>query len=185
MNSKIKIVIWLVVFVAIIGIAAFAYQLLADRVNPIDINNKNSQQTKEKMLAPDFTVIDKDGNKQKLSDFKGKPIVLNFWASWCPPCKSEMPHFNKIYNEEKDEVVFMMVDLVNGQRETVESGKKYIEDNDYSFPVYFDTTQEAGDTYGISSIPSTLFIDKDGYVVVAYQGAMIESTLVTTIQQIK
>lgn len=137
-----------------------------------------STEEPELMKALDFTVVDAEGNTVKLSDYEGTPVILNFWASWCPPCKSEMPDFNKVSEEySKDQLVFLMVDLVDGDRETVESGKKYVADNHFTFTVLYDTKQDAANAYGIRSIPSTLFIDKDGYIQAGMEGAMDEATL--------
>lgn len=135
--------------------------------------------------APDFTVQDFGGKSVKLSDFFGKPVVVNFWASWCRPCKSEMPHFNKAYSDYKGKVVFMMVDLVDGQRETIESGNDYVKSSGFKFPVYFDTKQDAAYTYTIQSIPTTLFIDSGGHIVKTVRGAMSEATLMKNIDLIK
>lgn len=133
---------------------------------------------KARLEAPDFTAVDDEGNEVRLSDFRGTPVVLNFWASWCGPCRSEMPAFNKVSQEySEDELVFLMVDLVDGQRETVETGRAYIEENGFTFRVLYDTTQDAAYTYGIRSIPSTLFIDKDGYIVAGVEGALREEIL--------
>jgi thiol-disulfide isomerase/thioredoxin len=140
-------------------------------------NSVVSETEAKKIAAPDFTVYDIDGNAVKLSDFSGKPVVLNFWASWCPPCKSELPDFNKVYNEMKDNVVFLMVDLADGQRETVAKGSAYIAEQGYTFTVYYDTTQEAANTYGISSIPTTLFIGKDGNIAGGQTGMLDEDGL--------
>jgi len=96
-----------------------------------------------------------------------------------------MPHFEKVFRQEKDDVVFIMVDMVDGQRETTAKGKKYVSDNGYSFPVYFDTEQDAAYAYGISSIPSTLFIDREGNIIQGYQGAIDEKTLLSAINLIK
>jgi thiol-disulfide isomerase/thioredoxin len=133
--------------------------------------------TEERITAMDFTVLDAEGAEVKLSDLFGKPVVLNFWASWCPPCKSEMPEFNKVYEEMGEDVTFMMVDLADGQQETAEKGAAYVAEQGFTFPVYYDTQGEAGYTYGISSIPTTIFIDKDGYIVTGAQGAIDEATL--------
>lgn len=132
----------------------------------------------KKLKAPDFTALDYEGNEVRLSDYIGTPIVLNFWASWCLPCMHEMPHFNKVSEEyEKDELLFLMVDLAEGSMETVESGKKYIEENGFTFTVLFDTEQDAAVTYGVRSIPCTAFIDKDGYVREGVVGSIDEDTL--------
>jgi thioredoxin-related protein len=88
-----------------------------------------------------------------------------------------MPEFNKVYLEMGGEIQFMMVDITDGMRETVRIGTKYIADNKFSFPVFFDTEGEGAMYYGIRSIPTTLFIDKDGYVVTGVQGSIDESTL--------
>lgn len=138
----------------------------------------NEGEAEDKIKAPDFTVLDYDGNEVTLHDYIGTPIVLNFWASWCPPCRDEMPHFNKVSEEyQKDELLFLMVDLAEGRRETVEAGKKFVEDNGFTFTVLFDTQQDAAITYGVRTIPSTLFIDKDGYILGGIVGGIDEETL--------
>lgn len=188
MNTKRKTVLGIILFVVFLGVAYFAYGALSNNYKPNqetqNVKNISSQESKN-TPAPDFTVFDTNGNKVKLSDFKGKPVVLNFWASWCPPCKGEMPHFNKEYATVKNGVVFMMVDLVDGQRETQEKGQKYVKDQGYDLPIYFDNEQQAASAYGISSIPDTLFIDSDGNIINAYQGAIDEETLISGINSIK
>lgn len=134
-------------------------------------------------LAPDFTVTDMDGNSVSLSDKFGKPIIVNFWASWCPPCKSEMPDFEEAFKEYGGEITFMMVNMTGG-RETVESAKSFIEKSTYSFPVYFDTDYQAAMTYGVSSIPQTIFIDKDGNLTAYAQGMIDKNALDTGIGMI-
>jgi len=188
MNTKTRTIIGIIIFATFLGIAYFAYLNLADNYrqnNEKLLAENSSKESEEKLQAPDFTVIDASGKKVKLSDFKGKPVVLNFWASWCPPCKLEMPHFNDAYAEVKDKVVFMMVDLVDGQRETKEKGQKYITDQGYTFPIYFDIEQDAAYSYRISSIPMTFFIDSDGNVVSVYQGAISKKDLKAAIDLIR
>ena len=151
--------------------------------------------------APDFTVYDADGNKVALSDFKGEPVVVNFWASWCPPCKAELPDFEAAYQEvgikeaadaadgtdsdSAEAVRFLMVNLTDGQRETLDTAGKFIADEGYTFPVYFDTDLDAAYTYGINSIPMTLFIDADGNVQDYAIGMIDEQTLRSGIEKIR
>ncbi len=130
-----------------------------------------------KQPAIDFSMQDINGNTVSLSDYYGKPIVLNFWASWCGPCKSEMPEFNTVYLDLKDDVNFLMVDMVDGFQETINKGSKFIEDNGYEFPIFFDVDQEGAYSYSVYAIPSTVFIDKDGNIANYYQGAISESVL--------
>ena len=89
--------------------------------------------------ANDFTVINNEGESVSLSDFFGKPIIVNFWASWCGPCKMELPEFEKAYKTYGEEIEFLMVNLTDEYGETVESVKKFTKDNKYNFPLYFDT----------------------------------------------
>lgn len=195
MNKKTKTIVFIIIFALFIGIAAFAYSVLVKKVSPQDnigaapsqsgVAQSGQATEKEKIKAPDFTVLDADGNSIKLSDLFGKPIVLNFWASWCPPCKGEMPEFNEVFEESGEEITFLMVDLVDGQRETKEKGAQYVKDQGFSFPAYFDTTQDAAIQYGIRSIPTTIFIDKDGYIVTGIQGAIDAKTLKKEIELIK
>ena len=131
----------------------------------------------KKNTAPDFTVLDNDGNTVRLSEKFGKPIVINFWATWCPPCKQELPDFDKLCKEYGDRVVFMMVNLTDGYRDTVDGTKRFVSGKGYTFPVYFDTKDNAASAYNVSSIPQTTFIDAKGNIYTTRIGAMNEATL--------
>ena len=121
--------------------------------------------------APDFVMYDMYGNRQYLSDFFGKPIVLNFWATWCPNCVVEMPYFQQLYEELGNEIHILKINLLDGQRETREMVDQFIADHGLSFPIYFDAGDGAFE-YGVSFIPMTFFIDADGYAIASSQGAV-------------
>ncbi|OJU16833.1 MAG: hypothetical protein BGN88_08140 [Clostridiales bacterium 43-6] len=184
MKNKLVVLITLVVMTAVIAFAYFGYNMLKDDYEEAKTTT-SGQSSVAKVKAADFSVIDHTGKTVTLSDFKGKPVVLNFWASWCPPCRGEMPAYQKIYEESKDKgVVFMMVDLTDGQRETIDKAKQFIKDNDYTFDVYFDTKMNAADAYSVSSIPMSIFIDKNGNVVKSYTGGIDEDTIRSNVEAI-
>ena len=132
---------------------------------------------KPPVAAPDFTVEDADGNAVSLSDYIGKPVVVNFWASWCGPCKSEMPAFQQAWETYGDQVEFLLINLTDNQQETVASAKKFLATTAYTFPVYFDTQLSGAMAYGVVGIPATYFIDAQGYVVAGANSALDYDTL--------
>ncbi len=137
MAQKTKTLIWIVALIALIAVAYFAYDGLTKANKPEPMIPAVTQ--KELISAPDFVVYAADGTEHRLSDYRGRPVVLNFWASWCPPCRNEMPHFDRVYQEVKDDVMFMMVDLVDSRQEKQIDGQRYIDGEGFIFPVFFDT----------------------------------------------
>ena len=189
MSSKTKYIALAVFLVVVIAVAAGAYRhLSADEAgknvtqtaaNITGINGTDSavNAVKGSKSADDFTVYDGNMKEVRLSDFKGKPVVVNFWATWCIYCVREFPQFEDAYRRYGDKVNFVMVDLTDNYRETMDSAKDFIRKNNYSFPVYFDMKNSAGQAYNISSIPVSLFIDADGNIVDTFVGAMSETML--------
>lgn len=148
------------------------------------VTNNTQMDDTETIPAADFTVYAADGTAVNLSDFYGNPIVVNFWATWCPPCVSELPAFQDIYDEYGKDVHFLMVNMTDGTEETVEGVTKFIDENEYSFPVYYDTEMDAALTYYITSIPRTLFIDAEGNIFYGHAGMMDYSTLKEYMEQL-
>ncbi|MEG1505299.1 MAG: TlpA disulfide reductase family protein [Lachnospiraceae bacterium] len=182
MSQKKKVILGLLAFMLFIAVAVFLYNKEAKKITPKQ-ETPSSENTVEK--APDFVMQDSQGNKLPLSEKFGKPIVMNFWASWCPPCQSEMPLFQKMYDEIGSDVTFLMVNMVDGKRETVDTGAQYISEQGYTFPVYFDIHQEVSLAYNLRAFPTTLFLDREGRLITGHTGAIDENTLRKSIQMIQ
>ena len=186
MKSKKTVLIILLVFVLILSCSSVLYNRLGRDIapeqlaeqapqasEPVSDDSAGSEEAEpEKVHAPDFTVYDLEGNEVHLSDFIGKPIILNFWASWCGPCKMEMPDFHEKYLELGDEIYFLMINMTDGSRETVDSASKFIAGQEYTFPVFYDTESDASAAYGVYSLPTTFFIDAEGYAIAQATGAI-------------
>ena len=191
MDKKIVIIILVLAFVLVLGGAGILYHQLGQKLTPDLLATQATQETEAaeasaptaqttepaNYLTPEFTVYDLDGKEVHLSDYFGKPIVLNFWASWCGPCQMEMPDFNEKYLEIGEKAQFLMVNMTDGSRETVESASAFIAEQGYSFPVFYDTDMDAASVYSVYSLPTTYFIDVEGYTVARATGAISGETL--------
>lgn len=163
----------------------------ADEGEEATDNSSESAETKT-MPAFDFTLVDQYGEKHTLSDYKGKVVFLNFWATWCPPCRKEMPHIEELYEEygkNQEEVIFLGVanpkteDNPNNQDEKTEDIISFLETNDYSFPTVFDETGEIFENYYITAFPTTFMIDKEGNVFGYVPGMMTKEIMINVINQ--
>lgn len=129
------------------------------------------------MTAPGFTVYDADGNEVALESLRGKPVILNFWATWCGYCVMEMPDFQTMYETYGDQIHFMMVNVTDGYQETQEAASAFIVEKGFTFPVYYDLELSAASAYGVNAMPVTYFVDENGQLVAYGQGAMDAATL--------
>ena len=135
-------------------------------------------------LAKDFTAYTDDGAPVRLIEKRGKPVVVNFFASWCGPCKMEMPHFDEAAKAYAGQIEFMMVDLCAYGNDTKENAKKLIADGGWTFPVYFDTDGSAVMAYNVRSMPTTIFVSADGELVGQQIGAMTAAQLQAQIDKL-
>ncbi len=188
MKKAVKWILLAVLLAVIIAGAALLYQWLRGHYsgnNLMDASQaQDSAASKSENAAPDFTVLDNEGNEVKLSDYKGKPVVLNFWTTWCYYCKEEMPDFNEAYQKYPD-VQFLMVNVTDGVQETKASAKEFVAWEGYQFDVFFDTKLEAANAYYVAGLPATFFIDKDGDLTASSNGALDLKTLEEGIQMIR
>ncbi len=125
-------------------------------------------------LAPNFTLVDLEGNTVTLSDFQGKTVFVNFWATWCPPCRAEMPEMEAVYQEYKDkDVVVIGVDI----QEPEDVVRQFVEQGGYSWTFVLDTSGEVAANYRITAIPTSFFIDREGIIQVVNIGAMTKRAM--------
>ena len=153
-------------------------------LEPMEPENPEESERTEP-LAPNCTVYDEMGNEVRLSDYIGKPVVINFWASWCSPCKREMPDFYEKYLELGDEVQFLMVNVTGRGNDTVEDAKAYIEGAGYTFPVFYDMELDAMSAFGVDAFPYTFFIDAEGYIMSYKRGTISAEALQAGIDLIR
>lgn len=183
MNKYVKFILLVLVCIAIMVAAVFTYE-----------HFKNSEDLQNELQVPpissgdqkaiDFEVLDINQERVKLSDYFGKPIIINAWASWCTPCCEELPYFQNFYEKYSGDVEFLMINLTDGISETYEDITKFANDNNYSFPIYFDMFGQATKAYEIYSIPRTLFINASGEVVKDFTGMINEPILEDNIANI-
>ena len=186
MSRVLKLVLLVALLIALLFAASNLYRSLTDAdissasqqtvPEEADQTVTGSEKQEEAPVAPDFTVYDGSGKPVSLSEMTGAPLVLNFWASWCPPCKEELPDFDEAWRTNL-EVRFMMINLTDGGQETRETAQAFIDETGYGFPVYFDEDMDAADTYGVTAIPTTVFINRDGTISSTYVGMMTAQAL--------
>lgn len=154
----------------------------SDESEPKEEAASEDDKTSDRREAIDVKFYDKDGNSRQLSEFYGKPIVMNFWATWCGYCKQEMKDFQETYNEYGEEVEFLFINATDGKRETKEKAVEYLEAENLTIPGYYDEDQEAAYVYSIQTLPTTILIDKEGKVAAYVPGLVEKEPLVRALE---
>ncbi len=136
--------------------------------------NEKGTPSEPKVYAKNFLLPSLDGNRKvELRDFKGKPIVINFWASWCGPCREEMPLLEKTWNNYKDKgVVFLGINVLDEEK----NAKEFLRSFGISYPNLRDSSGDVADSYSVVALPVTLFIDKEGKIIIRNYGAFLGKT---------
>ncbi|MEE9513791.1 MAG: TlpA disulfide reductase family protein [Anaerolineales bacterium] len=135
-------------------------------------------------LAPDFTLESLSGDQISLSDMRGKAIVLNLWASWCPPCREEMPALQRVYQENHERGLEVLAVNMTAQ-DNIAAVEDFVQEFNLTFPILLDTGGEVGNAYLMRALPTTFFIDQKGVVQrVIVGGPMSEVTLQSTVEQL-
>nr|WP_263326689.1 redoxin domain-containing protein [Neobacillus sp. Marseille-Q6967] len=163
----VKKIITAVVLIAFLTVAVV--QAMDKKAEPENASQEaaNMEGLKVGAKAPDFELKTLAGDTVKLSDLKGKKVMLNFWATWCPPCKAEMPAMEQLHKELGDEVVILAVNI-----DPHLDVKAFVDENGITFPIPLDEKDEVNELYQILSIPTTYFIDSNGNIGNKYIGAM-------------
>lgn len=191
MNNKTKIIGLVILLSVILGLAIWAYGKLSNdysnnkTTNPSTTQGANTEGKTPYEQLFDVTIYDSQNQKISLLELaQDKPTVINFWASWCGPCKSEMPDFQSAYDEKGSDVNFVMINLTDGFRETTKTANKFISSSNFTFPVYYDLDMDASDKYAVFSIPTTFFVNAKGEIVGMHQGILDKELLNENIDKI-
>ena len=145
-----------------------------NNINNPEKDNETTTSPDNRVLAWDFTFKNLKGEEVTLSDFRGKKVFLNFWASWCGPCRLEMPDIEKLYKELNPEEAVIIAVNIGEDNSTVST---FLRDNNLTFPIALDTISSSPYHYNLQGIPTTFIIDEEGYIVAKYSGYMELSTM--------
>lgn len=165
------------VFIAIIAalVVAIAVGIIGYKILSKEVDVPEHETSERKNIYGQITVQN-DDDQDVVIDFENnpKPMFINFFATWCTFCKEEIPMIEEAYEKYGDEIDFVMIDLTDGEEETKDKVKQYIKENDLSFKMYYDVYYDGLDTFGATSIPLTVCIDKNGKEVFRKTGALTE-----------
>ncbi|MEC1180777.1 redoxin domain-containing protein [Metasolibacillus meyeri] len=159
----------------ILSIAIIAAAIVVIVFSVVNAMNKKERRENADQAA-DFTLETLDGTKVSLSDYKGKKVILNFWTTWCPPCKAEMPHMQNFHEKHEDsDVALLAVNLTTS--DSIRDVENFIDGYGLTFPVLLDVDGEVGELYEIIPIPTTYFLDEEGNIMEKFIGTLDEEMI--------
>ena len=173
-ESTVKKYIGLVIITLLIGILIWENSMSTNEKRPL--NKATNEESSRVVKATDFTLQALDQQQYSLSDSQGKWTIVNFWASWCEPCKMEAPHLQRLYEEYHDQLEILAVNIT--KKDTRKDVQEFVNRNELTFPVLFDEQGDVSMMYGAFTIPTTIFIDEKGNIKHEFVGPMEESFII-------
>ncbi|WP_121615722.1 peroxiredoxin family protein [Virgibacillus halodenitrificans] len=191
-----KKVFWVVVLSGLFWVGYYSYGIINAAPNSSDTLQMekntamvNTSQTEKALegteigdTAPDFELVSTNEEKVKLSDYRGKKVMLNFWATWCPPCREEIPAMQNFYDEK--EIVILAVNLTQTEAKK-QDVVDFMEKHRVTFPVLLDEASDVSNKYRIQPIPTTYMIDSQGKIRFKAYGAMTYEQMVSEFEKMK
>ncbi len=178
MIKKLLFGILLLAGVAIIAINFFSEdETAADSTVPTPSTNDQSQSLAQGAVAPDFTLTDQNGETVRLSDYRGKKVILNFWATWCPPCRAEMPHMQQFHENNRDNDVKILAVNLTAQDNGVEAIQSFIDEFGLTFTIPMDESGSVAQTYQVRTVPTTFILNTKGEITQKIVGPMDEQIM--------
>lgn len=175
----------------LIGLVIWGFYSVQANPNPNTTSTNSTQQQQLTVglevgnLAPDFELQSLEGNPIKLSSLKGKKVILNFWASWCPPCRLEMPDMEKFYVDQKNKGIEILAVNLTTAEKSRDDVTTFMKANSITFPVVLDDKGKAGQLYNVSSIPASFIIDSQGVIQRKIVGPMTYDSMKSMLNSIK
>jgi thiol-disulfide isomerase/thioredoxin len=195
-SKRVGVIVAAVALAVVLVLAFVGYRVLAPNqgetqpaaqsTQPADVSQhtqgqpqQQSQKEALKLADYDATVYTADGQPKKMTEIAaGKPMVINFWATWCPYCVQEMPDFQGIFHDYGEKISFAFVDSTDGRRETKEGAQAWLAENGLDdLPAYYDTDLDATATFGASSLPSTVVVSANGEILMAKPGRINDASM--------
>ncbi len=213
--KKYSFIVWILILVLLLGGGYYVVNTLGkdDSKKPVITDNETPTQTPGENQNPttpetevageeeedyisqlkidtpfqtDFIVYNDQGEEVSISEYRGKNVILNFWASWCPPCIEEMPEFQALHKKlDPEETVILAINVTDGQRETRKTANKFIKEQNIDLNILYDEDLNGAKEFSISVIPQTYVIDKEGYVQYGLMGTTDEVVLGAMLERIK
>lgn len=187
-HKQVRRTTWVLV-ASVLGVVILLVVIFLPKITSVTTDNSVVHQTREEQakvgyLAPDFTLNTLAGETVSLSDFRGQPVLINFWATWCGPCREEMPELVRVYNAHQDEgFVILAVDLT--YQDSIEDVQTFVEEFELNFPVLLDKTGEVSEKlYRLLGLPMSVFIDRNGVITYIHIGAMTDEQINELVSEI-